>query len=50
MKKSFSIAIILLVIACQSGPIEFPWSQNSYTEVLNKAGNKLVLIEFYTDW
>ena len=50
MKKFFSIVILLLIVACQSGPQEFAWSKDSYTDVLHKAGDKLVLVQFYTDW
>ncbi len=49
MKKS-TIAFLLLFTACQTGTKEFPWSQAPFDEALAQAGNRLVLVEFFTDW
>lgn len=50
MKKFFSGIIMLFIVACQPGSQEFPWLKDSFNDVLNKAGDKLVLVQFYTDW
>lgn len=41
---------MLFLGACQSGPATFPWSEKPYSDVLSKAGDKIVLVNYYTDW
>jgi len=50
VKKLAIAGIILSFYACQTSPQEFQWVEESFNDVLNRANNKLVLVEFYTDW
>ncbi len=50
MNKILLSTILLVLFACQSIPEEFPWSDKSYEDLISEAGEKLLLIEFYTDW
>ena len=48
--KKLTFALLLVFMACQSGPKQFPWSEASFNEVLAQADGRLVLVEFFTDW
>ncbi len=48
MKKLLVIsAIILQLIGCSK--VEYPWFNGTFDEVLKSAGDKIILIDFYTD-
>lgn len=50
MKRITAILLAFLIIGCQTGPQGFSWSTKSHDKLLAKAGEKLVMIEFFTDW
>jgi hypothetical protein len=49
-KTLLFISLGLLLTGCRSGAKDFPWQTGDFQEVLGRAGEKLVMLEFYTDW
>ncbi|NOZ03510.1 MAG: hypothetical protein GXO92_02755 [FCB group bacterium] len=50
MKSAMLFIGLLFAWSCQSGPSTFPWSEKPYSDVLSQAGDKIVLVNYYTDW
>jgi len=50
MKKVFAVIAGIMLIAACSTTTEFPWKQGSYIDVVNSAGSKIIIVDFYTDW
>ncbi|MFQ6610552.1 MAG: hypothetical protein ACE5D7_07105 [Fidelibacterota bacterium] len=50
MKKLLIISISLLfVMFCSKSPKTMGWYEGSYDNVLSSAGDKLIMVEFFTD-
>jgi len=45
---SFMLGISLL--STLIGQQQFPWSDLNYQEALQKSGDKIIMLDFYTDW
>lgn len=39
----------MLVAACSTSN-EFPWQTGSLSDVVSKAGSKIIIVDFYTEW
>jgi hypothetical protein len=44
----FSALFIFLICSC-STQSSFPWSDVAYTEAQARAGDKMIMLDFYTD-
>lgn len=43
------MAGFFLITAC-SKTVEFPWQDDSYTDLVSRDENKIKIIYFYTEW
>ncbi|NQU67874.1 MAG: hypothetical protein HQ510_08040 [Candidatus Marinimicrobia bacterium] len=50
MNKLFAIGVsILLIAGCAKSPSTMDWFQGDFDTAVSNAGNKLVMVEFFTD-
>lgn len=46
--RYFALLLILFVIGCGTQP-SFPWNDVSFAEAQAKAGERMIMLDFYTD-
>jgi hypothetical protein len=44
----YSVLLILFVFGCSTQPT-FPWKDVSFAQAQAKAGEKMIMLDFYTD-
>lgn len=49
MKKYLTLPLFLLFLACGNRGIDYPWANISYENALANAGEKLIMLDFYTE-
>jgi hypothetical protein len=50
MKKGLLFSSLLfLLISCSEAPSSIGWFKGGFEEAINTSGNRLVMLEFYTD-
>ena len=50
MKKLIIGTGLLFLIACGAKSPQFPWTSLSLQEAQQVAGDKLIMLDFYTEW
>lgn len=50
MRKLIIGTGVLLILACTGKSPEFPWTKLSFDVVQQTAGDKLIMLDFYTEW
>jgi len=49
--KSFTILLAISLLSSLSGQQEkYSWSDLGYNEALQKSGDKIIMMDFYTEW
>lgn len=49
MRRYFLVPMILLLLGCIERNSEYPWVNKSFVGALELAGDRLVMIDFFTD-
>lgn len=44
----FAVAVILFILGCSTQP-SFPWKDVSFAQAQARAGEKMIMLDFYTD-
>lgn len=50
MKKSLLWSGVLLLIACTTKAPQYPWANLTFPDAQAAAGEKLIMLDFYTEW
>ncbi len=50
MKRTLSIFALLAVIWGCGAPQDISWHQGTFAEAQATAGEKMIMLDFYTDW
>ncbi len=50
MKRTISIFALLAVIGGCGSPQNISWFQGTFSEAQATAGEKMIMLDFYTDW
>ncbi|MFQ6678579.1 MAG: hypothetical protein ACE5D0_09715 [Fidelibacterota bacterium] len=48
--RTFSFILGLSLLSTLIGQQQFPWSDLNYHEALQKSGDKIIMMDFYTEW
>jgi hypothetical protein len=49
MKKLLIIGVLVVLQFIGCSKVEYPWFSGTFDEALSSAGDKILLIDFYTD-
>ena len=50
MKRTLSIFVLSAIIWGCGSPKEISWFEGTYSEAQATAGEKLIMLDFYTEW
>ncbi len=48
--KSFTFILGVSLLSALAGQQQYTWSDLGYEEALQKSGDKIIMMDFYTEW